>query len=88
MRARAEITGKKIGSPQAQPDEFVPDPQVWEEFGITAMTGWRWDHDPELDFPPAIKIRNRNFRSRRALESFKEKMVRRALAEREQDYAT
>jgi hypothetical protein len=58
------------------PDEFVPDTNVCREFGITAMTLWRWDHDERLRFPPAIKIRRRNFRSRRALEEFKAAAIR------------
>jgi hypothetical protein len=61
------------------PDELVPDPQVWKEFGVTSMTLYRWTNDPDLGFPPAIKIRKRNFRSRRALEAFKRRMVARAL---------
>ena len=55
-------------------DELVPDPQVQREFGLTAMTFWRWDHDKaliEAGWPPPIRIRNRKFRSRRALEAFK-----------------
>ena len=44
------------------------------------ITGWRWTRDPELNFPPPIKIRNRCFRSRRALEAFKERMLRETLA--------
>ena len=63
-------------------DEFVPDPQVAKEFNVTLMTLWRWDHDPALDFPPPIKIRNRNFRSRERLDAFKERMVRLAIAAR------
>lgn len=63
-------------------DEFVPDPQVAKEFNVTLMTLWRWDHDPALDFPPPIKIRNRNFRSRERLDAFKERMVRVAIAAR------
>jgi hypothetical protein len=31
------------------PDEFVPDPVVWKEFHVTAMTGHRWTEDPALD---------------------------------------
>jgi predicted DNA-binding transcriptional regulator AlpA len=61
------------------PDEFVPDPQVWREFGVTAMTGHRWTSNPALDFPPKIKIGDRNFRSRRQLEAFKQRMVRQAM---------
>jgi hypothetical protein len=60
------------------PDELVPDPQVWHELGITSMTGWRWDRDPKLaalGFPPAVKIRNRNYRRRRQLETFKQNVL-------------
>lgn len=57
-------------------DEFVPDPQVWREFNVTPMTGWRWTRDPNLGFPPPIKIRSRNYRSRRAINAFRERMVR------------
>jgi hypothetical protein len=64
------------------PEELVPDPQVWRELGITAMSGFRWTHDPDLNFPPAVKIRGRNFRSRRALEAFKAELIRKALASR------
>jgi hypothetical protein len=61
--------------PESHLDELIPDPQVWKMFGISSMTGWRWTHDPVLGFPPAIKIRTRNFRSRAALEAWREKMV-------------
>jgi hypothetical protein len=61
------------------PEQFVPDPKVRREFGVTAMTLHRWDHDAALGFPPKIKIRNRNFRSRSALEAFKATMLRRAI---------
>lgn len=63
-------------------DEFVPDQKVWREFGISSMSGYRWTHDPNLNFPPAIKIRTRCFRSRRALEEFKERMMRSAISHR------
>ena len=64
------------------PDNLIPDPIVCAEFGVTAMTLWRWTHDTELNFPPAIAIRNRNFRSRRQLEAFKERMLRKAIRQR------
>jgi predicted DNA-binding transcriptional regulator AlpA len=64
-------------------DELVPDPQVWRELGITSMTGWRYTHDAELNFPPPIKIRTRNFRSRRQLESFKARLLSIAIASRD-----
>jgi hypothetical protein len=65
------------------PDELVPDPKIAKEFSVTLMTLWRWDRDPTLQFPPPIKIRNRNFRSRAALEEFKARLLRRAIEARE-----
>jgi hypothetical protein len=64
------------------PDNLIPDPVVCAEFGVTAMTLWRWTRDTELNFPPAIAIRNRNFRSRRQLEAFKARMLRKAIRQR------
>jgi predicted DNA-binding transcriptional regulator AlpA len=66
-------------------DELVPDPQVQKEFGITAMTLWRWDHDRELDFPPPVKIRKKNYRSRQLLEKFKQRVIAEAIAARADD---
>ena len=60
----------------------MPDPIVAREFNITLMSLWRWDRDKALGFPKAVKIRERNFRSRREIEAFKERMFRRALRER------
>jgi predicted DNA-binding transcriptional regulator AlpA len=57
-------------------EELVPDPQVCREFGITLMTLWRWDHDEELKFPAAIQIRKKNYRSRRELEQFKQRLIK------------
>ena len=63
-------------------DELVPDPLVAQEFNITLMTLWRWTKDPELGFPPPVKIRKRNFRSRKKLDTFKQRLMRDALAQR------
>jgi hypothetical protein len=63
-------------------DEFVPDAKVAAEFGITLMSLWRWSKDPVLRFPPAVKIRERNFRSRRQLEQFKQRLLRTAIGAR------
>jgi hypothetical protein len=64
------------------PDQLVPDPVICREFCISAMTLWRWDHDPTLNFPKRISIRNRNFRSRKQIEAFKRHLVRGAIAQR------
>lgn len=60
------------------PDELVPDPIVRGEFNISEMTLHRWTNDPALNFPAKIKICGHNFRSRNALEAFKERQIRRA----------
>lgn len=59
-------------------DELVPDPQVAREFGVSLMTLWRWTHDATMDFPAAAKIRNRNYRSRRALDTYKQRVIQNA----------
>lgn len=56
-------------------DVLVPDPMVAAELNVSYMTLWRWGRDQTLAFPPAIKIRNRNYRSRRALEAWKRRMA-------------
>jgi hypothetical protein len=69
-------------SDNEESDTLVPDPQVWREFGVTSMTGYRWTHDPDLGFPPPIKIRTRCFRSRKQIEAFKRRMLERAIQQR------
>jgi hypothetical protein len=64
---------------QPEVDTLVADPQVCRELDITPMSLWRWTRDPELNFPPPIQIRKRNFRSRRQLEEFKARMLRRGI---------
>jgi hypothetical protein len=64
------------------PDQLVPDPIVAKEFGgVTLMTLYRWTNDPRLGFPPPVKIRNKNFRSRRAIEDFKTRLMRKAISQ-------
>jgi hypothetical protein len=68
---------------EAGPDTLVPDPQVCQEFGgITLKCLYDWTRDPALDFPAPIKVKNRNYRSRKALEAFKERMTQQAIRNR------
>lgn len=71
------MTGKAV-----EPDQLVPDPQVCREFNVTKMTIHRWSNDETLGFPPKIKIRQFNYRSRAALEEFKTRMVQQAIEAR------
>jgi predicted DNA-binding transcriptional regulator AlpA len=42
---------------------FIPDPEVRKRYGgISEMTLWRWERDPKLRFPAAIRIHNRKYR--------------------------
>jgi hypothetical protein len=70
------------GGSDGEPDSLVPDPQVCREFGVSAMTLWRWDRDPDLNFPARIAIGRRNYRSRKKIEKFKARLLRRAIAQR------
>jgi hypothetical protein len=63
-------------------DQLVPDTVVLREFGVCSMTLSRWSKDPALNFPAAIKIKSRNYRSRRELEAFKAALLRKAISER------
>jgi hypothetical protein len=77
------MTKPKPKPKPAEPgDEFITDATVCAEFNITKMTLWRWDQSPELDFPAPIHIAGRKYRSRRMVEEFKRRMVRKAIADR------
>ena len=42
---------------------FLPARAVWERYGVTSMTLWRWTRDPEMGFPrPFYLGRYRYFR--------------------------
>ena len=62
-----------------EPDSLVPDRVVGQELGTTVMSLWRRTNDPDDGFPPPIKIRGRNFRSRKALEAYKARKLREAM---------
>jgi predicted DNA-binding transcriptional regulator AlpA len=37
-------------------DQFLPARQVWERYGVTSMTLWRWLKDDDLKFPHPMRI--------------------------------
>ncbi|POR41170.1 helix-turn-helix domain-containing protein [Methylobacterium sp. V23] len=42
-------------------EQWLPGPQVDKRYGISAMSRWRWMHDPKLGFPAPTIIRRRTF---------------------------
>jgi hypothetical protein len=63
-------------------DYLVPDKQIMREFSISAMTLYRWSHNKEMNFPVAIQINGRNFRSRLQTEAFKKRLFDEAMRAR------
>jgi hypothetical protein len=52
-------------------DALVPLPTVAREFGRTRRTLGRWVRDPALGFPPVVRINQRAYVYRSALEAWK-----------------
>ena len=51
-------------------NQLIPDHVVAKRYGVHATTIWRWDRDPDLNFPKPIRIRGRKYRSAAALDEF------------------
>ena len=49
---------------------LIPDSHVAERYGVHVCTLTRWERDPHLDFPKAVKIRGRNYRDEAQLDAF------------------
>jgi hypothetical protein len=63
----------------ADPGDLITDRQCRREMNdISAVTLWQYTNDPSLGFPPIIKIRNRNFRSRKLFDEFKARLIAKA----------
>jgi hypothetical protein len=61
-------------------DTLVPDHIARAELGgLTAMSFYRRDSNPEADWPKKIKWHGRNYRSRQQLEQYKAKLMAQAL---------
>ena len=43
--------------------------------GVTTMTIWRWERDPELDFPAPTVIRGRKYWSRDGIDAWMRRMA-------------
>jgi hypothetical protein len=66
-------------------DRLVPDTEVAIEFGVTATTLWRWDHEEQMDalgWPPPVRMKRIKHRFRSGLDIFKGNLLKRAIRER------
>lgn len=54
---------------------LIPDPEVWKRYGVCSMTIWRWDHNPELNFPKPVRINRRKYRYEDELEVWERSRV-------------
>jgi hypothetical protein len=72
-------TKREAAMANEDPGDLISDNDCCRELGgVTRVTLWVYSHDPELNFPPVIKLRQRNFRSRRAFNEFKARLIARA----------
>ena len=72
-------------NPIEPPTDIAPDPETAKAFRVTLMTVFRWSKNPKMKaagWPDAVQINGRNYRSRRALDAFKEGLFRQALKAR------
>ena len=53
---------------------LIPDALVWRRYGVSSMTGWRWDHHPTLNFPKPFRIQGRKYRAEDELDEFDQRM--------------
>jgi predicted DNA-binding transcriptional regulator AlpA len=55
--------GKRAASLGTMPDlataDFIPGPRLRAKLGISAVTLWRWRHDPDAGFPTPKVINGR-----------------------------
>jgi hypothetical protein len=50
--------------------KLLPDSKVAARYDVHTRTLKRWDKNPALNFPPAIKINERNYRDVDQLDSW------------------
>jgi predicted DNA-binding transcriptional regulator AlpA len=63
------------------PNDLIPKPAIARELGVSSRTVSRWMADPALEFPRPIRLRNRLYFARTALEEWKTARVRASIVE-------
>jgi len=59
---------------------LIPDPAVAQRYQVHLRTLDRWDKNPDLGFPPPIRIRNRKYREADKLDDWDRRNSREAAA--------
>jgi hypothetical protein len=54
---------------------YLPDALVRQRYGVSDMTIQRWDADPELGFPKALRINGRRYRDEAELEAWERSLA-------------
>lgn len=68
-------------------NQLIPDHVVARRYGVHATTIWRWDRDPDLNFPKPIRIRGRKYRCAAELEEFDARHAEARVSTKEAAYA-
>ena len=55
---------------KAKSKRLIPDSEVCRRYGVVPFTLWRWDRDPELNFPRPARINGRKYRFEHELDEF------------------
>jgi hypothetical protein len=58
--------------------KLLPDPKVAARYQVHTRTIKRWDKNPALNFPPAIRINDRSYRDVAGLDAWDRENARRA----------
>jgi hypothetical protein len=69
------MTTKKINIVSDPLSGLLPDPLVAERYKVTPRTIYRWDRQPDLDFPRPIFINRRKYRRVNQLENWERQHV-------------
>jgi hypothetical protein len=49
---------------------YIPDAKVAKRYSVHPCTIDRWERDPKLNFPKAVRIRNRKYRDQAELDAW------------------
>lgn len=51
-------------------DGYLTTRKIRERYSISAMTLWRWEHDPAIHFPTPLRVNRRKLYCANAIEAW------------------